>query len=66
VTRNTMSAAEKNEDIVQGTNSDLGSSRYIPTAFAFAESFGGGSECMPFWGPLWPSSSIRLFDQEED
>ena len=66
MTRNTMSPAEKNEAIVQGTNSELGSSGYTPTACAFAESFGGGSECMPFWGPLWPSSSIRLFDQEED
>jgi len=43
-----MSAAEKNEAIVQGTNSDLGSSRYTPTALVFAEAFGGGSEYLPF------------------
>ena len=66
MTRNTMSAAEKNEAIVQGTNSELGSSRYTPMAFAFAESFGGGSECLPFWRPLWPFSLIRLFEQEEE
>jgi hypothetical protein len=43
-----MSAAEKNEAIVQGTNSELGSSRYTPTAFVFAEASGGGSEYLPF------------------
>jgi hypothetical protein len=62
-----MSAAERNEGTVQGTNSELGSSRYTPTAFAFAESFGGGSEYISFWRmPLWPFTSIRLFEQEEE
>jgi len=67
VTRNTMSATEKNEAIVEGTNSEVGSSRYTPTVFAFAESFGGGSEYIPFLRmPLWPFTSIRLFEQEEE
>ena len=66
MTRNTMSAAENNEAIVQSANSELASSRYTPTAFAFAESFGGGSECLPFWRPLWAFSLIRLFEQEEE
>ena len=48
VTRNTMSAAEKHEAIVQSTNSELGSCRYTPTAFASAEAFGGGSEYLLF------------------
>jgi hypothetical protein len=51
---------------VKSTKSDLESSRYTPTEFAFAEFFGGGSECLPFWRPLWPFSSIRFFEQEEE
>ena len=67
MTRNRMPAAEKNEAIVQGTNSELGSSRYTSTAFAFAESFGGGSEYIPFWRmPFWPFTSIRLFEEEDE
>ena len=46
MTRNTMSAAEKNDALIQGTNSERGSSTYTPTALVFAESFGGGSECL--------------------
>jgi len=66
VTRNSMSAVEKNGSIVKSTTSGLELSSYVPTDFEFAESFGGGSEYLPFSRHLWPFSSIRFFEQEEE
>ena len=67
MTRNSMSAVEKNQSIVKNTTSGLELSSYVPTDFEFAESFGGGSDYLPFLRPqLWPFSSIRLFRQEEE
>ena len=67
MTRNSMSAVEKNGSIVKSTTSGLELSSYVPTDFEFAESFGGGSEYFPFSRPpLWPFSFIRLFGQEEE
>jgi hypothetical protein len=65
VARNGMSAVENND--VKSTKSGLDLSSYGPTDFEFAESFGGGSEYLPFLRPpLWPFSLIRLFGQEEE
>jgi hypothetical protein len=67
VTRNSMSAVEKNGSIVKSTTSGRELSSYVPTDFEFAESFGGGSEFFPFLRPpLWPFNLIRLFGQEEE
>jgi len=67
VTRNGMSAIENNGSIVKSTKSGLDLSSYEPTDSEFAESFGGGSEYLPFLRPpLWPFSLIRLFRQEEE
>ena len=67
MTRNSMSAVEKNGSIVKSTTSGLELSSYVPTDFEFAESFGGGSEFFPFLGPpLCPFNLIRLFGQEEE
>ena len=67
MTRNSMSAIEKNQSIVKNTTSGLELSSYVPTDFEFAESFGGGSEFFPFLRPpLWPFNLIRLFGQEEE
>lgn len=61
-----MSAVENNEATVKSGKSGLELSSYVPTDFEFAESFGGGSEFVPFLRPtLWPFSLIRLFGQEE-
>ena len=61
-----MSAVENNEAIVKSRKSGLELSSYVPTDFEFAESFGGGSEFVPFLRPtLWPFSLIRFFGQEE-
>jgi hypothetical protein len=66
VTRNSMSAVEKNGSIVKSTTSGLELSSYVPTDFEFVESFGGGSDYLPFLRPrFWPFSLIRLFRQEE-
>ena len=65
--RNSMLAVENNGTIVKSTKSGLDLSSYGPTDFEFAESFGGGSEYLPFLRPpLWPFSLIRLFGQEEE
>jgi hypothetical protein len=62
-----MSAVENNGAIVKSTKSGLDLSNYGPTGFEFEESFGGGSEFLPFLRPpLWPFSLIRLFGQEEE
>src|SRR5258706_14974245 len=67
VTRNTNSAVENNESTGKSTRSGLDCASYAPTAFEFAEAFGGGSEYFPFSRlPLWPLTSIRLFRQEEE
>ena len=67
MTRNGTSAIENNGSIVKSTKSGLDLSSYGPTDFEFAESFGGGSEYLPFLRPpLWPFSLIRLFGQEEE
>ena len=67
MTRNGMSAIENNGSIVKSTKSGLDLSSYEPTDFEFAESFGGGSEYLPFLRPpLWPFRLIRLFRQEEE
>jgi len=67
VTRNSMPALENNGSVVKSTKSGLDLSTYGPTDFEFAESFGGGSEYLPFLRPpLWPFSLIRLFGQEEE
>ena len=67
MTRNGMSAIENNGSIVKSTKSGLDLSSYGPTDFDFAESFGGGSDYLPFLRPpLWPFSFIRLFGQEEE
>jgi len=51
---------------VKSTKSGLDLSSYAPTDFEFAEFFLGGSECLPFRRRLWPFSSIRFFEQEEE
>ena len=64
---NRISAVKHNEAAVKSKESGLKSSRDVPTDFAFAEYFGGGSECLPFWRPsLWPFRSIRLFEEEDE
>ena len=66
MTTNKMSVVENNEAIVESRERGLELSSYVPTDFEFAESFGGGSEFVPFLRPtLWPFSLIRLFGQEE-
>jgi len=66
VTRNTISAVENNESTGKSVRSGLKSSSYAPTAFESTEAFGGGFEYFPFrLLPLWPSTLIRLFEQEE-
>src|SRR5258708_22089698 len=65
MTRNTISAVEDNESTGKSTRSGLECASYPPTAFEFAEAFGGGSEYFPFWRlPLWPFTLIPLFKQE--
>ncbi|MGA7634120.1 MAG: hypothetical protein WCB11_25420 [Terriglobales bacterium] len=67
MTTNRMSAVENNGSIVQSMKSGLDLSSYAPTDFEFAESFGGGSEYVPFLRPpLWPFGLIRVFGQEEE
>jgi hypothetical protein len=67
VTRNTNSAVENNASIGKSTRSGLDCASYAPTAFEFAEAFGGGSEYFPCSRmPLWPFTLIRLFKQEEE
>ena len=67
VARNTSSVVEKNESIGKRTRSGLDWASYAPTAFEFAEAFGGGSEYFPFSRlRLWPFTLIRLFKQEEE
>jgi hypothetical protein len=67
VTRNTNSAVENNESIGKSAGSGLESSSYAPTTFESTEAFGGGFEYLPFRRlPLWPSTLIRLFEQEEE
>ena len=62
--RNSMSAVENNGSDVKSTKSELDLSSYGPTDFEFAESFGGGSEYLPFRRP--PFSLIRLFEEEDE
>ena len=65
--RNSMLAVENSGSIVKSTKSGLDLSSYGPTDLEFAESFGGGSEYLPFLRPpLWPFRFIRLFGQEEE
>ena len=67
MTRNSMSAVENNGSVVRNTKSGPDLSSYEPTDFEFAESFGGGSDYLPFLRPpLWPFSLIRLLRQEEE
>jgi hypothetical protein len=64
---NRMSAVEPNEVVVKSKESGLKSSCDVATDFAISESFGGGSECLPFWRPsVWPFMSIRLFEEEDE
>ena len=64
--RNTNSAVENNESIGKSTRSVLESFSYARTAFEFAEAFGSSFEYFPFRRLLWPSTLIRLFEQEEE
>ena len=67
MTRNSMSAVENNGSVIRNTKSGPDLSSYEPTDFEFAESFGGGSDYLPFFRPpLWPFSLIRLLRQEEE
>jgi hypothetical protein len=67
VTRNTNSGVGNNESIGKSARSGLESPSYAPTAFESAEVFGGGFEYFPFRRlPLWLSTLIRLFEQEEE
>ncbi len=67
MTANRMSAVENNGSIVRSTKSEQDLSSYGPSDLEFAESFSGGSECLPFLRPpLWPFSLSRLFGQEEE
>jgi len=62
-----MSAVENNGSVVKSTKIGVDLSTYGQTDFDFAESFGYGSEYLPFLRPpLWPFSLIRLFRQEEE
>jgi len=65
--KNTISAVEDNGSTGKSTRSGLECVSYAPTAFEFAEAFGGGSEYFQFWRlPLWASTLIRRFEQEEE
>jgi hypothetical protein len=67
VTRNTNSAVENNESIAKSTRSGLESSSYAAPPFEPTEFFGSGFEYFPFPRlPLWRSTLIRLFEQEEE
>jgi hypothetical protein len=67
VTRNTNSAVENNESTGKSTRSGLECASYAPTDLECAEAFGGGFEYFPLrLLPLWPSTLIRLFEQEEE
>jgi hypothetical protein len=62
-----MSASENKEGIVKSTKSGLEPSSHVPADFKFAESFGGGFECLLFWRPpVWPFSLIRSLEQEDE
>jgi len=66
LTRNINSAVENNESIAKSTRSGLESSSYAAPPFEPTELFGNGVEYFPFRRlPLWPSTLIRLFEQEE-
>ena len=64
VTNNTIAGVD-NELLGASTRRGIESSTCVPRVLA-AEVYGGGSEYFPFWQlPLWPSTLIRLFEQEE-
>jgi hypothetical protein len=65
VTRNTIPAVENNESIGKGTGADS-SFPAMHGRLECTEAFEGGFEYFPFRRlPLWPSTLIRLFEQEE-
>jgi hypothetical protein len=67
VTRSRTSAAENNEAIGKSTSKGLEGSSYVPRDFDLAESFGGGSEYLPYLRPpVWPFTSIQLVEQEDE
>jgi hypothetical protein len=66
VTRRTMSVVENNEAVVKSRDNERESS-YAATDLELAEAFGAGSEYFPLWRvSLFPSTSSRLFRQEEE
>jgi len=67
VTRRAMSVVGNNEAVVKSRESKRESSSYAAPDLEFAEAFGVGSEYFPLWRvSLFPSTSIRLFRQEEE
>ena len=62
-----MSAVENNEAVVKSRKNERESSSYAATDLELAEAFGAGSEYFPLWRvSLFPSTSSRLFKQEEE
>ena len=61
-----MSVVENGEAVVKSRENERESSSYAVTDFELAEAFGAGSEYFPLWRvSLFPSTSIRLFRQED-
>jgi hypothetical protein len=66
VARNPISVVDDDESAGTRTRAGIEDSSYVPTAFEFAEEFGGGSDYFPFWClSLWPFKAIRFGTQEE-
>ena len=67
MTRNTISVVENNESTGKNIRSGLERVSYAPTDSELADAFGGGFEYFPFrLLPLWPSTLIRWFEQEDE
>jgi hypothetical protein len=67
VTRRAMSGLESNEAVVKSRENERESSSYAATDLALADAFEAVSEYFPLWRvSLFPSTSSRLFRQEEE
>ena len=61
-----MSVAETSDAVVKSRENEREPSSYAVTDVELAEAFGAGSEYFPLWRvSLFPSTSIRLFRQED-
>ena len=67
VTRNTISMVENNESNGKNAGSGRECASYAPTDSELANALGAGFEYFSLLRPpLWPFTSIRLFQQEEE